>query len=166
MTLSQPDLVGATRSAVRLDNQMQNVTVPTPVTPRAFRVAASHTTPPLTARARQMVQRVTLHLEQVVSSNTAPTYDVFLNLPVGADPNQHEDRFVARVSMFGIKQASDPNGVHGGGGQNFAFDITELYHRLDDLNQIDQANLKVTFVPVDPVGDQQVNVGRVSLYFA
>jgi tyrosinase len=166
MPLSQPDLVGATHSAVRLGNQTQDVTVPTPITPRAFRQATSNITFPLTARARQMVQRVTLHLEQVLSTNTAPTYDVFLNLPDGADPNQHEDRFVARVSMFGIKQASDPNGRHGGGGQNFAFDITELYHRLDDLNQIDPANLKVTFVPVDPVSDQQVTVGRVSLYFA
>ena len=166
MTLYQPDLVGATHSAVRLGSQTQNVTVPTPITPRAFRLAASNITLPLTARARQIVQRVTLHLEQVISTNTAPTYDVFLNLPDGADPNQHEDRFVARVSMFGIKQASDPKGPHGGGGQNFALDITELYYRLDDLNQIDPTNLKVTFVPVDPVGNQQVTVGRVSLYFA
>ena len=166
MMLSQPDLVGATHSAVRLGQQPLNVKIPTPITPRAFRLAASNIAPASSARARQLVQRVTLHLEQVTSSDTSPTYDVFLNLPDGAVPNRHEDRFVARVSMFGIKQASDPNGRHGGGGQNFALDITELYHHLDDKNLIDAANLKVTFVPVDPVGDQQVTVGRVSLYFA
>ncbi|MGH7136216.1 MAG: hypothetical protein ACREHD_10785 [Pirellulales bacterium] len=166
MTLPQPDLVGATHIAVQLDARMQHVTVPTPITPRAFRRAASNITFPATAKARQIVQRVTLHLEQVTSTSTAPTYDVFINLPDGADTDTSDDYFVGRVAMFGIKQASDPNGQHGGGGQNFAFDITELYHQLDDKNLIDPAKLKVTFVPVDPVAGPQVTVGRVSLYFA
>lgn len=163
--MSQPDLVGATSTAVRLADQIQHVMVPTPVTPRAFSIAAGRKFAP-TARSRQLVQRATLHLEHVTSSDTAPTYDVFLNLPLGADTDKSDDRFVGRVSMFGIKQASDPRGNHGGGGQNFALDITELYHRLDENNEIDPANLKVTFVPVDPVANSQVTVGRVSLYFA
>ena|ERR1700722_11439435 len=140
--------------------------VKTPVTPRAFRMAASNITPPLTARASQIVHRVTLHLEQVSSADTSPTYDIFLNLPDGADPDKSEDHFVARLTMFGIKQASDPNGQHGGGGQNFAFDITDLYFQLDDKNLISPNNLKVTFVPVNPARSPHVTVGRVSLYFA
>jgi len=164
MTLSQPDLVGATRAPVLLSDQPQEVTVPTPVTPHAFRLAAGGAAPP-TASASQLVRRVTLHLEQVKSSDTAPTYDVFLNLPDGANTDQNDDYFVGRVSMFGIKQASDPRGLHGGG-QNFALDITELYYRLDAQHLIDPTHLRVTFVPVDPVGSLQVTVGRVSLYFA
>jgi tyrosinase len=96
----------------------------------------------------------------------APTYDVFLNVPEGDDPNDHEDRFVARVAMFGIKQASDPRGAHGGGGQNFAFDITRLYHHLADQGEIDPKEVRVSFVPVSPIGTPSVIVGRVSLYFA
>ena len=145
---------------------MADVTVPTPVTPHAFRSAIERRAIAATATARQLVQHVTLQLEQVTSSDVAPTYDVFLNVPPGQDPNKHEDRFVARVAMFGIRQASDPRGSHGGGGQNFAFDITKLYYHLADLGQIDPKELRVSFVPVSPIGIPSVTVGRVSLYFA
>ena len=101
----QQELVGATPSAVRLGDQVFDVIVPTPVTPHAFRAALDGKTPPVTATAKQLVQHVTLHLEQVTSNDVAPTYDVFLNVPPGQDPDKHEDRFVARVAMFGIKQA-------------------------------------------------------------
>ena len=162
----QQELVGATRSAVHLGDQITQVTLPTPVTPRAFRLARDKYAVPATATARQLVQHVTLQLEQVTSSDVAPTYDVFLNVPPGEDPNKHEDRFVARVAMFGIKQASDPRGAHGGGGQNFAFEITKLYYDLADLGEINPNNLQVSFVPVSPVGKPSVTVGRISLYFA
>jgi tyrosinase len=166
MTANQSELVGATLSAVRLDDQVAHVDLPTPITPRAFHLAVAKSAPPATATARQLVDRVTLHLDQVTSSDVAPTYDVFLNVPVGGNPNDHEDRFVGRVAMFGIKQASDPRGLHGGGGQNFAFDITPLYHHLADLGEIDPKNLRVSFVPVSPIGKPHVTVGRISLYFA
>jgi tyrosinase len=166
MSTLQQELVGATRSAVNLGDQVAHVTLPTPVTPRAFRSALDKRMAPATATARQLVQHVILQLEQVTSSDVAPTYDVFLNVPPGEDPDRHEDRFVGRIAMFGIKQASDPHGAHGGGGQNFAFDITKLYHRLDDLGEIDPANLRVSFVPVSPIGKPSVTVGRISLYFA
>ncbi len=166
MATIQQELVGATRSAVHLGDQTAEFTVPTPVTPHKFRSAIDKRAASPTATARQLVQHVTLQLEQVTSSDVAPTYDVFLNVPPGEDPNKHADRFVARVAMFGIKQASNPRGSHGGGGQNFAFDITKLYHRLDDLGQIDPKELRVSFVPVSPIGKPSVTVGRVSLYFA
>jgi hypothetical protein len=166
MTALQRELVGATLSAVRLGDQVTHVTLPTPITPHAFRSAADKKTPPPTATAKQLVQHVTLHLEHVTSTDVAPTYDVFLNVPKGEEPDKHEDRFVARVAMFGIKQASDPLGLHGGGGQNFAFDITKLYHHLADSGEIDPKNLRVSFVPVSPIGSPQVTIGRISLYFA
>jgi tyrosinase len=166
MSTLQQELVGATPSAVHLGDQAIQVIVPTPVTPHAFRSARDKTAAPPTATAKQLVEHVTLQLEQVTSRDVAPTYDVFLNVPPGEDPNKHEDRFVARVAMFGIKQASDPYGSHGGGGQNFAFDITKLYYDLADLGEIDPKNLQVSFVPVSPIGKPSVTVGRVSLYFA
>ena len=166
MTTPQPELVGATLSAVQLEDQVAHVAVPTPVTPHAFRSATASTALSLNATARQLVQNVTLHLEQVTSSDVAPTYDVFLNVPPGEDPNNHEDRYVARVAMFGIKQASDLRGSHAGSGHNYAFDITELYHRLADSGEIDPKNLRVSFVPVSPIGKPHVTVGRISLYFA
>lgn len=166
MTNPQRDLVGATLSAVQLDDQVAKITVPTPVTPVAFRSAIDKRPQSPTARASQLLQSVTLQLEQVTSSDVAPTYDIFLNIPNGEDPNNHEDRFVARVAMFGIKQASDRQGQHGGGGQNFGFDITQLYHKLDELGQINPKELQVSFVPVTPIGTPHVTVGRIGLYFS
>ena len=166
MSTPQQELVGATPSAVHLGDQVTDVTLPTPVTPHAFRSARDKRAALATETTEELVQHVTLQLEQVTSSDVAPTYDVFLNVPPLEDPNKHEDRFVARVAMFGIKQASDPRGSHGGGGQNFAFDITKLYHRLDKQGEIDPNNLRVSFVPVLPIGKPSVTVGRISLYFA
>jgi tyrosinase len=166
MTALPRELVGATLSAVRLGDKVAHFPLPTPVTPQAFRFAADKAAPSQSAMTRQLVNQVTLHLEQVTSTDVAPTYDVFLNVPIGDDPNKHEDRFVARVAMFGIKQASDPLGSHGGGGQTFAFDITKLYHHLADLGEIDPKSLRVSFVPVSPIGTPHVTIGRISLYFA
>ncbi len=167
MAANQPELVGATLSAIRLGDQVAHVSLPTPVTPRSFRLASGVRSVSPLATARQLVDHVTLQLENVTSTDVAPTYDVFLNVPDGENPNDHEDRFVGRIAMFGIKQASDPAGVHGGGGQNFALDVTNLYHHLADRNEIDPSKLRVSFVPVSTGGtSQQVTVGRVSLYFS
>ena len=167
MAANPLELVGATLSAVRLGNQVEHVSLPTPVTPHAFRLAAGMRSISPMATARQLVDHVTLKLENVTSTDIAPTYDVFLNVPNGENPNDHDDRFVGRIAMFGIKQASDPSGPHGGGGQNFALDVTELYHHLADRGEIDPAKLRVSFVPVaSVVASQQVTVGRISLYFS
>jgi tyrosinase len=164
-----PELVGATGEPVVLDAQIQHVAVPTPVPPHVFRssmpgaapVAALASQPP-----SQLVQQVVLQLENVTSAGHAPIYDVYVGIPDAGTPSGHEDKFVGRASMFGIVQASDPLGAHGGGGQNFAFDITGLYHQLADAGQIDPQNLRVSFVPVGGDANQQVRVGRISLYFS
>ena len=113
-----------------------------------------------------MIKHATLRLEQVTSEDVSPTYDIFVNIPPDEDPEAHEDRFVGRIAMFGIKQASDPNGAHGGGGQTFALDITDLYHRLSEVDEFDPSELNVTFVPIDPLGSPKVKIGRLSLYFS
>jgi len=161
------DLVGATTTAVHLTDHVEHVAVPTPVSPAAFRRAgAPDAFVAPGAPASQLVQQVTLVLDNVTSDATGPTYDVYVNVPTAADPTQHEDRFVGRVALFGIKQASDPAGLHGGSGQTIALDITALYHRLDDAKEIDPSNLRVSFVPIEPEPGTKVTVGRVSLYFA
>lgn len=105
MATPQHELVGATLSAVRLDDQIIDVPLPTPVTPHDFRFAADKVAPAATAAAHQLVQNVTLHLEQVTSSDVSPAYDVFLNIPVGDDPNKHEDRFVGLLCSVSSKLA-------------------------------------------------------------
>jgi tyrosinase len=170
MVKTTPELAGATTAPVILAAKVVHSAVPTPVTPLAFRVAAmpesvsafAPSTPP-----SKLVQQVTLRLEQVTSASTSATYDVFLNVPVGEDHAKHDESFIARVAMFGIGEASAPGGSHGGGGgQSFAFDITEIYHRLADKGEIDGQNLHVSFVPVMPGKKGDVSIGRIGLYFA
>ncbi len=164
-----PELVGATSEPLVLDAQVRHAAIPTPVTPQMFRssmpgaapVAALASQPP-----SQLVEQVVLQLEHVTSSGHAPIYDVYVGIPDAAAPSAHEDRFVGRASMFGIVQASDPSGPHGGSGQNFAFDITTLYHQLADAGEVDPQHLRVSFVPVSAGAAQQVRVGRISLYFS
>jgi len=98
MAANTPELVGATLSAVKLGDQVAHVELPTPVTPRAFSAASGRRPAPL-ASARQLVEHVTLQLENVISHDLAPTYDVFLNVPDGS-PNDHDDRFVGRVARI------------------------------------------------------------------
>jgi tyrosinase len=159
------ELVGATLQPVVLDDQLRHAVLPTPVTPQAF---AADTAPAgiMAGLPSQMVQKVALKLEHVTSTAHSPTYDVYLNVPDAAAPSSHEDRFVGRATMFGVVQASNPRGPHAGSGQDFAFDITDLYRQLSDAGQIDPQNLRVSFVPVDPEPGTKVSVGRISLYFA
>lgn len=167
MSSSRPnELVGATLAPVALDDQLRHAVLPTPVTPQAFAADGAPGGILPVAPPSQLVQRVTLKLEHVTSTVHSPTYDVYLNVPDAAAPSSHEDRFVGRATMFGVVQASDASGPHAGSGQDFAFDITELYHRLADAGQVDPQNLRVSFVPVDPEPGAKVSVGRISLYFA
>jgi tyrosinase len=92
-------------------------------------------------------------------------YDVYLNVPEADRPDQHEDLHVGRAAMFGVAQASKPSAQHGGSGQTFAFDITELYNRLSAAGAVDPKRLRVSFVPVRASKNAPVRVGRVSLYF-
>jgi tyrosinase len=163
------ELVGATVAPILLDSGVARVDVPTPVTPEAFAMSRASSAAAAAAAAggppSALVRRVILQLEHVTSSATAPTYDLYVNVPDAADESAHEDRFVGRAAMFGIAQASRADGPHAGGGQDFAFDITDVYHRLADDGTLDPQSLRVSFVPVEPEGDPHVSVGRIGLYF-
>jgi tyrosinase len=162
------ELVGASLKPITLTNASQVVDVPTPVTPGAFAAGARAAKPQAVAQAtiQQLVGHVLLQLENMKSEAHSPTYDVYVNVPTGADPKKHPDRFVQRMTLFGAPQASDPANPHGGSGQTFAFDITPLYHRLHAAGEIDPTHLRVSFVPVRAKAGATVQVGRISLYFA
>jgi tyrosinase len=163
------ELVGASLTPVVLTNVAQEVNVPTPVSPSAFAATGRPALRGLGAAPptiQQQVQSVLLQLENMKSAADSPTYDVYVNVPPGADPKAHRDRFVQRMTLFGAAQASDPANPHGGSGQTFAFDITSLYHRLHAAGEIDPAHLRVSFVPVRAMAGATVQVGRISLYFS
>src|SRR5262249_27504787 len=110
-SMTTPDLAGATLNPSTLSAKVVHIAVPTEVTPHAFRMAKAATPEHVAAFApttppSKLVDQVTLQLEHVMSTSTSATYDVYLSVPAGADPTQHEDRFVGRMAMFGIGKAS------------------------------------------------------------
>ena len=57
-----------------------------------------------------------LNVENVTGTHASTNYDVYLNLPDGADPADHDERRVGTLPTFGIERASSAEDAHGGGG--------------------------------------------------
>jgi tyrosinase len=161
-----PELVGASDSPVALAGDTASIT---------FGISAPQG--PL-ADAGSRVSRAYLRLEDVTSPAPAGvTYGVYLHVPDG-EPATDDAHYVGVAAFFGIEETRNPDNEHGG--MRIAFDITDLYNRLNAEGRWnDQVN--VTFVPhyveppETPLGmpsdevsaSQQpgnVRVGRVSVF--
>ena len=152
-----PEMVGATDTPVRLGATPTSTTikVEAPTGPAAETIAAARET-----------QRVFLNLENVVGTHASTNYDVYVNLPEGADLAEHADRLAGVLPTFGIERASSRDDEHGGGGLHAAFDITNLANHQREQGQWDPEALRVTFVPREAPDDAaQLSVGRVSVYY-
>jgi tyrosinase len=149
-----PEMVGASTGAIRLGRDDAST---------AFAVEAPHGAAGAVGGAPP--GRLFLNVENVVGATTATNYDVYLNLPAGADDEQRQEHHAGVLSTFGIRQASDPDRAHGGSGLSASFDVTDLAGRLQARELWDPTSLHVTFSP-RPVDAEipTVTVGRVSLY--
>ena len=58
---------------------------------------------------------------------------VYINLPEGEKPGQHPELLAGSVGLFGLRQASAPDGKHGGKGMNFTLDITKAIGDIKKL---------------------------------
>lgn len=153
------ELVGASMDRVQLGAEALEVTVQMPVSESAFLASVAET-----ASARKQISLMALVLENVTSHDRCPTYDVYVNVPADHSPREHSERLAGRAALFGIAEASKPDGQHGGSGQTLSFNITDLYRRLVDEGDLGADGIRVRFVPVDPEKKPNVSVGRISLY--
>jgi tyrosinase len=160
------ELVGATlqplriigregvRAPVRLDEQARRK-----VTANFAAAAAEEGTPAAVS------ERVFLNLENVTGVLDATALDVYVNLPEGADPDDHPDRHAGTVGLFGVRQATDANREHGGAGLTFVLEITDIVQALHLENALDADALEVRIVPFDEVPEEaKIRIGRVSLF--
>ena len=161
-----PELVGASDSAVALAGDPVTVT---------FGISAPQG--PL-AETASPVSRAYLRLEDVTApAPVGVTYGVYLDVPNG-EPATDDAHYVGVAAFFGIEETRDPDNEHAG--MRLAFDITDLYHRLNAEGRWND-QVSVTFVPqyVEPPetpvelpsdevsAPQQpgnVRVGRVSIF--
>ena len=154
---SVPEMVGATEKALELG---------TGPTTTSFQIEApSGPAAELEDVGAEGGPAVFLNVENVTGTHASTNYDVYLNLPEGADPAEHDDRRVGTLPTFGIERASTAEDEHGGSGLHRSFEITEVMRRLRDAGDWDPGSLRVTFVPRRAPKDvPALTVGRVSLY--
>lgn len=160
-----PEMVGATEGSVVLAER-----------PTSTRLAVKPPTgPALEAAEAGAPRRIYLNFENITGATQPTSYAVYLNLPEDADPEQHRDRLVGVLPMFGVAEASSADQGHPGSGLHYSLEAGAVIRRLEEAGEWDPADLRVTFVPrrrsVAPEGaleaaPQPIQVGQVSVYYA
>jgi tyrosinase len=123
------------------------------------------TTASLRAAARAVAppDRIFLNLENVTGYDDATAFDVYVNLPEGADPTQYPDHLAGSVALFGVHAATSADGP--GHGLTFVLEITHVVDVLHLAGSLNANPLQVQLVPVRPVPDDaQIKVGRISVF--
>jgi tyrosinase len=140
----RPQLIGATAGVPILADRHADIALSAPAAQSRGLTAGDQPAP------RQWL----LSLEGVTGTVAAPAYGVYVNVAPDA-ATEHPDRMAGIISTFGIRQASDPRGEHGGSGLTFVFDITDVHDALEADGQWDPGNVSVVFVPlVPPAADE------------
>jgi tyrosinase len=169
-----PEFVGGTRESIMLAGGEERVSFET-----------SRPTGPLARRGGGRPERVYLRFEGITGQQPGITYAVYLNLPeddaTEVDP---EDYYVGNLAFFGVERAGDVETDRPGGhGLSHAFDVTELVEALDDDDEWDPKDVRVTLSPVHSSTDAvrrrrsgagpdpeeaetpEVAIGRVGVYY-
>lgn len=109
--------------------------------------------------------RVFLNLENVRGVSDDTTFDVYINVPNGADPAKYPDHFAGSVGLFGVRQASAVDDKHAGAGLTLVLEISHVIDRLHLSGDLDSGQLHVQLVPLKPVPDDaQISIGRISVF--
>jgi tyrosinase len=109
--------------------------------------------------------RVRLKLEGVTGTFGGAVLNVYVNLPKDAKPADLPDLKAGSVGLFGLRQASNRDGKHGGSGLSFSLDITRIIDHLHLRGALDTDSIHVTVVPYRSIPeDANITVGRISVY--
>src|SRR5262249_960538 len=109
--------------------------------------------------------RIFLNLENVRGLNDATAFNVYINLPEGADPAQHPDNLAGSIALFGVRKATRGSDRHSGDGLTFVLEITHVIDTLHLAGALDAPQLHVRLVPLKPVPEAaQVSIGRISVF--
>jgi tyrosinase len=159
------ELVGANDTAIQLGGG----TVDTHVSLDAAasnRFAAKLSLDTLTGpNATSPPDRIYLALENITSTTDSAVFQVYVDLPADKDPDNHPEKLAGVVSMFGARQASAPNGPHGGNGLTETLDITDIVDALHITGTLDAGRLNIRIVPQMPLSDKsRITVGRIRVY--
>jgi len=153
---SQPQVLGSTSHTVQLAIEAARGPLSARLRGVEALAAASAGPPPADAF---------LNFENITGTGVPPVFDVYLNLPPGADPAAHEELYAGPLPLFGVASASEADDRHSGSGMHYVLQITELLDTLRKRPDWQDRQLQVTLVPRSALdADASVTVGRVSLY--
>jgi tyrosinase len=118
----------------------------------------------MSASQAEPPDRVFLRLDNVVGT-IGGVLSVYINMPEGGKPAEYQHLRVGSIGLFGLRQASEPTGKHGGKGMNFTLDITKVVDQLHLDRSFDVDTLNVSLVPSQAIpGSAPITVGRISIY--
>jgi len=155
------EMVGATEQPFALTGKAETA-----------RVALNTPSGPAVVNEAAVSGPIYLNIENVTGSSTGDAYEVYLNLPPGADHHDYPELFAGTLPLFGLAEASRGSRGRSGNGLHFALDITQLVARLAAEGAWSPAEVRVTFAPTDTeaagelpeAAGPPVQVGRVSVY--
>ncbi len=156
------ELLGANSQSIRLTGTEAKTSVALDATVRNKVTAAL-----MSARAAAPTapDRVFLNLENVRGVSDATAFNVYVNLPDGADPAQYPDHLAGSVALFGVRKASAANGDHAGDGLTFVLEITHVIDALHLAGGFNADQLHVRLVPLNPVPEEaKISIGRISVF--
>lgn len=118
-------------------------------------------------------RKVFLCLENITAaSRPIESYEVYVNVPAGANPSSHPELLAGLMPMFGVVESSRGDDEHGGSGLNYSLEITGIVADLVAAGTWAPATIRVTIIPHRNEGDREANVltkpvqvGRISLYY-
>jgi tyrosinase len=150
--LRQPELAGAVVGPIVLGSSALSLSVPieAPIVP-------------LSVGGVDEPVETFLNFENVIGSGAPPVFDVYLNLPDGADPKQHAALRAGVIAPFGVEESTAQTRT---GGVRYVVPVTQVVDQLQRSNVWDPDRMKVTLVPRRALRDgDDLTIGRVSLFF-
>lgn len=148
-----PETLGASAEPIHLGKGIAQVSFPvrTPEGPARW-------------RSPSVPKQFFVRIENMTSSKRAPGFNLYVNLPEGANPTEHPEYLVDNLATFGLVESSRPGSNHPPDGLSFNVEVTKHLLSLESANKWDGKTLRVTFVPGLWNGEIDVKLGRVSLF--
>jgi hypothetical protein len=100
------------------------------------------------AEAVPLEERIVLNVEgvQYYDQNPGVTYEVYLNLPEGQEPDYQSDYYVGNIGFFGTGTHEVEEGGHGGHPTTASFDVTDVVRALRERGEWREGEATVSFV--------------------
>jgi len=118
-----------------------------------------------TASERTTKDRVFLKLEGVRGNFDSAVLDVYINLPEGADPRDHQELLLGSVGLFGLKGSSRAHGENAGKGLSFVLEIGKVFDTSDLKDILDADLLHVSIVPHNALPQSaRITIQQVCIY--